>query len=182
MINSSHGIILAKLPNNYALVLKEEQKQGLNEKELQRVNALKQRDKDVRQHEASHIRNPEIIAVGAPKYQYAIGPDGKAYAIGGSVTVTTGRATTPEDAMRKAMALKQSAMGVAEPSAKDISAAISANYMFQEALIKRAKGPDFSSTGTLVGNELMHTKSYADHKKLAEQKNSGQSANVDFFA
>jgi hypothetical protein len=139
LISSINSRVIAELPGGRALVEKEKDANDPNNPQQQQIQQLKQRDAEVRQHEAKHTSNPELIAVGAPKYTYVIGPDGKAYAVGGSVTVSTGKPRNAEDAMRKAMALKSSAMGVGEPSTQDMGAAISANTMIQQAITNSAR-------------------------------------------
>ncbi len=175
----NNSIILAKLADNYALVMKEKHVHGLSDNEQKAVNELKSRDKEVRLHEAEHMRNPELISVGGPKFTYAIGPDGKAYAIGGNVTLTTGKPKSPEDAMQKAMALKNSSMGVGEPSSKDIGASISAGAMFQEAFIKSRGITDISEIKP--NNTDIRFKNYNEQKNLLSKPAGSSSTGINLL-
>ncbi len=80
--------------------------------------------------------NPNLMTLGGARYNYISGPDGKAYAIGGKVTVSTRPIKDAHDAYRKANALKNAALGVENPSPSDFAAAASAETIKHEALNK----------------------------------------------
>jgi len=132
---SLYSNILGRLPGGRVLVAKiNGPGPGEQDSSEQRViEQLKARDREVRQHEASHSTNPELVKIGAASFDYTIGPDGKAYATGGKVTLSTGGAGTPEEALRKAEALKKAAMAPGEPSSKDFQAMNAAVAMEMEA-------------------------------------------------
>ncbi len=134
--------IIARLPGNQVLVRKDraaDNPNGKSEEENRALQKLKNRDQEVRQHEAQHSRNLETIPIGGPQYTYTIGPDGKVYATGGQVIVATGTSSDPETALRKARALKSTALSTGEPSSTDMAAAVSAREMEMEAIIKMAR-------------------------------------------
>ncbi|HOP62134.1 MAG TPA: putative metalloprotease CJM1_0395 family protein [Spirochaetota bacterium] len=130
---SLYNSIVGRLPGNRVLVAKIKGPDEQDSSEQRVTEQLKARDREVRQHEAAHSRSPELIKVGATRFDYTIGPDGKAYATGGKVTLSTGSARTPEEALSKAEALKKAAMAPGEPSSKDFQAMNAAVAMEHEA-------------------------------------------------
>lgn len=94
------------------------------------IKELKARDTEVKTHELQHLASAGAYARGGAVYDYQVGPDGKAYAIGGHVDVDTSPVSgNPSATIQKAQVLKQSAMSVADPSAADSSVAIDAAAM-----------------------------------------------------
>ncbi|MCA8932648.1 MAG: hypothetical protein KDA49_09290, partial [Rhodospirillaceae bacterium] len=59
---------------------------GLTEEEQAEVDALKERDAEVRRHEQAHAAAGGAYA-GQPTYEYQTGPDGNRYAVGGEVNI-----------------------------------------------------------------------------------------------
>lgn len=103
--------------------------ENLDETEKQMVRELEQRDREVRQHEQQHVAAAGEFAKGSPTYAFQLGPDGKMYAVGGSVEVDISTETDPEKALRKANMLKAAAMGVDDLSAADARVASKASSM-----------------------------------------------------
>ncbi len=97
------------------------------------LQQLKQRDAEVKAHEASHMNSAGVLTIGGPRYTYQIGPDGKPYAIGGKVTLATQPARDSRTAEINARNLKKAALSVHDPSPQDLSAASSAEDMINEA-------------------------------------------------
>lgn len=99
---------------------------GLTEAEEQQVADLKQRDREVRQHEQAHSVVLGSYAAGVPVYYYQMGPDGRAYAVGGSVKVDmSGTGSASRDAA-KAMKIRAAAAASGDMSSADMSVAMSA--------------------------------------------------------
>jgi|GEM_PF-1114383 len=140
---SINNHIIARLPGKQVLVSKTQQNNELSESEKKALDELKKRDKEVKNHEAAHTGNPELQTIGTPSYSYVLGPDGKMYAVGGEVTISTGRISDPQDALRKAAALKKASLSSDNPSSADLAAASSASQMETEALqqIKKDDNP-----------------------------------------
>ncbi|HEY0707081.1 MAG TPA: putative metalloprotease CJM1_0395 family protein [Polyangia bacterium] len=92
------------------------------------VQALRQRDTEVRAHEAAHMAAAGATGGGA-SFDYKIGPDGRHYAVGGEVPVRTAPAKTPEEAIRNAAQLRAAALAPAQPSAQDRAVAAEAAAM-----------------------------------------------------
>ena len=136
MISCNPHMIQMKLPGNQVMTIKQsncEDCQGLTNEEKIELAKLQKRDQEVRQHENMHMNNPDVQSIGGAKYTYTQGPDGKMYASGGKVTLTTGPTSDPKTAERKARALGDAALAPGEPSNQDLAAAHAAKKMEQEA-------------------------------------------------
>ena len=106
----------------------------LTEEEQQKVQELKSRDREVRQHEQAHMAAAGGYARGGPSYEYTTGPDNRRYATGGEVSIDTSRvADDPEATIRKAQVIYRAAIAPAEPSSQDRSVASEAKQMEAEA-------------------------------------------------
>lgn len=97
------------------------------------VKNLQARDTEVKAHEAAHQAAGGGMA-GVASYTYEQGPDGKMYAIGGEVSISTKGGSTPEEAVRNARQVAAAAMAPASPSPQDYSVASSARVMEMKAL------------------------------------------------
>lgn len=104
----------------------------LSEAEQRVVEELRARDAEVRAHELAHVAAAGGLA-GAPSFSYQTGPDGKRYAIGGSVSIDTSSGRTPEETISKAQRIRSAATAPAEPSAQDRAVAGRANQMEADA-------------------------------------------------
>lgn len=106
----------------------------LSEAEHQVVAQLKSRDREVRAHEQAHLAAAGPYATSGPQFEYAIGPDGKRYAIGGHVEIDI--SPVPGDAeatLRKATIVRSAALAAASPSSADQRVAAMASRMAAEA-------------------------------------------------
>ncbi|RMD64917.1 MAG: hypothetical protein D6824_03380, partial [Planctomycetota bacterium] len=72
----------------------------LSDEEQQQLEELRARDAEVRAHEAAHLSAAGGLAKGGPSFETQVGPDGKAYAVGGEVSVDTSPGATPEETIR----------------------------------------------------------------------------------
>lgn len=87
------------------------------------VNRLQQRDQQVRQEEKAHAAVAGDLA-GPISYTYQRGPDGRQYAVGGSVGIQASALSgDPEEAARKAGRLAAAANAATNPSLQDYAAA-----------------------------------------------------------
>lgn len=105
----------------------------LSPEALQMIGELQKRDAEVRAHEAAHLAAAGPYAKGGPSFTYQQGPDGKSYAIGGSVDVDTSAESTPQETLQKAQVIRNAAMAPANPSAQDIAVAAKASQMAADA-------------------------------------------------
>lgn len=100
--------------------------------ELDVIEQLKSRDREVRAHEAAHAAVGGQYA-GTPSYTFQRGPDGRNYAIGGKVSIDVSTIPNdPEATARKMDIVRRAALAPAEPSAPD-------RRIAQEALVKKQK-------------------------------------------
>lgn len=105
----------------------------LSEAEEAQVRQLQERDREVRQHEQAHARVGGQYA-GAPRYEFVTGPDGRQYAVAGSVSIDVSPIPgDPEATARKAETVRRAALAPAEPSAQDRRVAAEAQALLQEA-------------------------------------------------
>lgn len=95
--------------------------------EYRELQDLKQRDREVRQHEQAHIAAGGAHVQGGASFSYATGPDGRRYATGGEVQIDTAEVSgDPAATIRKMQAIRSAATAPADPSAQDRSVAAQA--------------------------------------------------------
>ena len=103
----------------------------LSPEERAAVEALRQRDAQVRQEETAHAGTAGSLA-GPIAYVYQRGPDGRQYAVGGSVPISAQTVTgDPDEARRIGGRIAAAALAATNPSAADLSAAARA-YRFAQ--------------------------------------------------
>lgn len=112
--------------------------QELTEAEERMVKDLQSRDTEVRAHEAAHQAAGGGLT-GPATFTYQQGPDGKMYAIGGEVSITTPASSSPEEAIANARQVITAAMAVSDPSPQDYAVAASARVMEIKAQQQLAK-------------------------------------------
>ena len=106
----------------------------LSEEDLKQVQELKERDQEVRTHEAAHLAAAGKYATGGPSYEYKRGPDGKNYAVGGEVGIDTSAIPgDPQATLQKAQQIRAAAQAPANPSSQDRAVAASAAQMEAKA-------------------------------------------------
>lgn len=106
---------------------------GLTEEERRVVAELKQRDAEVRAHEAAHKAAAGAYA-GAVSYTYQQGPDGRRYAVGGEVPIDISTVPgDPQATVRKMQQIRRAALAPAEPSGADRAVAAAATKAMLEA-------------------------------------------------
>ncbi|GEM_PF-1099068 len=114
--------------------------QELSEEEQEAVERLQKRDREVRTHEQAHVAAGGQYVRGGVQYDYANGPDGRRYAVGGEVSIDTSPVSGDPDAtIRKAQAIRRAALAPAEPSGQDRRAAASAGQMEAKARQEQVK-------------------------------------------
>lgn len=118
------------------------------------LDKLEARDTKVRNHEAQHVMAAGGQAQGAPTYTYQTGPDGRRYAVGGSVNIATMTTGDPEQDARQARNAERAAMATGEPSSRDMQAA-------QTARLKEADASQRQRDAALDAYERQGAVSYA---------------------
>lgn len=97
------------------------------------LTQLRARDREVRLHEAAHAAIGGRYA-GAATFQYRRGPDGRNYAVGGEVGISTGPVPGNLQAtIEKARTIRAAALAPAEPSAQDRQVAAEAAQLELDA-------------------------------------------------
>ena len=98
-----------------------------------KIDQLKARDLEVRQHEQAHLAAAGGLATSGASYTYQLGPNGVNYAVGGEVDIDTSPGRTPEETIDKARQIQAAALAPADPSSQDRNVAARAAQMQQEA-------------------------------------------------
>lgn len=115
------------------------QPQELSEDEKRQVNKLQDRDREVRAHEAAHLAAAGGLARGGASFSYQTGPDGRAYAVGGEVSIDTSPVDgNPQATIQKAQTIRAAALAPAQPSGADQAAAAAASKLEASARIELA--------------------------------------------
>lgn len=130
----------ATLPHRFVEATDEEgkrrqQESGQQEQQRQRrqIEALAERDLEVRKHEQAHQTTGGEHA-GSPTYEYARGPDGRRYASGGEVAIDVGVIHgDPAATLVKMQQVRAAALAPVEPSSQELSVARSATVKEAQA-------------------------------------------------
>ena len=159
---------------------------NLTAEEQAQVEKLKARDAEVKNHEAAHLAAAGQYAKGGPKYVYQTGPDGKQYAIGGSVSIDVSPVSgNPQATLQKAQQVRSAALAPAEPSGQDQKVAAAASQMEAEARLQlarekaeKATNDSDSQTSDTYGpfGSLVIDKEFGNNDKNASQESSFVSA------
>lgn len=126
----------------------------LSEEEQRVVRELKQRDAEVRRHEAAHASAGGSYA-GPPSFEFQRGPDGGQYAVGGEVSIDTSVEDTPEETIRKMEIVRRAALAPADPSPQDLRVAADAQQKAAEAQaeLRREEAEALTGDGESDGAE-----------------------------
>lgn len=137
----------------------------LSTAEKQVLRELKDRDRDVRQHEQKHMAAAGDLAKGGPRYHYQIGPDGKPYAVGGEVQIDTSPVSgDPEANRHKAERIRRAALAPGDASGPDLAVAADAHSATEMNSASDVSG--VQRFGTRAHNEYLRnaTDDTADHE------------------
>ncbi|MEO0483411.1 MAG: putative metalloprotease CJM1_0395 family protein [Planctomycetota bacterium] len=134
--------------------------QTLTKEERAQVDKLRARDQEVRTHEQAHVAAAGALFRGGPFYTYQQGPDGKRYAVGGSVKIDTSEGRTPEETIQRAAQIRAAALAPAEPSGAD--RAIAANAARMEAQARQELAAEQAANQSESGEDDTGTTSPAD--------------------
>lgn len=98
------------------------------------LKQLQARDREVRAHEQAHLAAAGQYAKGGASFSYTRGPDGRNYATGGEVGISTSAVSgDPEATLRKAEQVRRAALAPAEPSTQDLKVAAQATATASQA-------------------------------------------------
>jgi hypothetical protein len=105
----------------------------LSDEEQQELDTLKRRDREVRTHEQAH-KAAGGAYTGAMRLNFQMGPDGKRYAVEGSVPIDVSPvAGDPAATLRKMEVVARAANAPASPSGADRAVASQAARVMQQA-------------------------------------------------
>lgn len=109
---------------------------------------LQARDRLVRAHEHAHMAAGGGRVAGMAQYDYQTGPDGRQYAVGGSVSVVmTSVPGDPEATRRSADAAERAAMAPGGPSGQDFTVAADARRMRARAAAEEQRLDEAGEAG-----------------------------------
>lgn len=107
--------------------------ESLSDEEQRQVDEMKRRDREVRTHEQAH-KTAGGAHTGSIRLSYQMGPDGKRYAVGGSVPIDVSPvAGDPAATLRKMEVVARAANAPASPSGPDRAVAAQARRAMQQA-------------------------------------------------
>ena len=105
----------------------------LTKEQLDVVQALQARDREVRAHEQAHKSVGGALA-GAVSYTYQSGPNGQRYAVGGEVPIDASPISgDPAATIRKMNIVRAAATAPIDPSAQDLRVAATASRVLAQA-------------------------------------------------
>ena len=108
--------------------------------EEREVEDLRQRDREVRAHEAAHKAAAGSLSSGAASFSFTTGPDGRRYATSGEVSIDTSAVSGDPDAtVRKLLQVRAAALAPASPSGQDRKVAAQASAQVQAARAEAAQ-------------------------------------------
>lgn len=122
---------------------------GADRAEAGAVADLRARDREVRSHEQAHRAAGGRYVSGGVHLDYQRGPDGRYYAVGGDVSVSTSPVPgDPQATLRKMAAVRRAALAPAEPSSQDLKVAAQAAVAASRArlALNGAQGGDARGT------------------------------------
>ncbi len=115
----------------------------LSRDEVNQIMELRTTDMKVRAHEMAHLAASGGFATSGAKFEYAVGPDGKSYAVAGEVSIDTSPVKDdPHATMAKARTIRGAALAPADPSGADRAVAAAAAQMEAEAAQQLARARD----------------------------------------
>lgn len=95
----------------------------ISPEQQRQIDELRAIDRQVREHEAAHLRNGAGVVTSGASYSYAYGPDGKQYAVAGEVGIDTSPERKPEDNIDKGQRIQIAALAPRDPSSTDFRVA-----------------------------------------------------------
>jgi hypothetical protein len=156
----------------------------LSKDEQKQVTELKQRDREVRAHEAAHVGAGSGVVSGGVKFSYQSGPDGKRYAVGGEVGIDASPVKdNPEATIRKMQQVRAAALAPASPSGQDrsVAAAAAAQEATARMELNAAQQEKSSSDQSAQSvNKPTGKKVYTEN--AVEKQQQSAAATVDFTA
>ena len=148
----------------------------LDAQELQQLNSLKQRDREVRTHEQAHLSTAGQYARGGASFTFQKGPDGNSYAVGGEAGIDVGKERSPEATVTKMRTIKRAALAPANPSQTD-------RHIAAQAAVKEAQANKEilqQKQEELLQSESQASPLQADETTIPPKANEGQVLDSSF--
>lgn len=164
-------------PDEATSALQSKARERSAEKELslveqQQIQQLSQRDREVRQHELAHQAAAGQHG-GSIQLDYTVGPDGKRYAVSGSVQVDMSPESTAEATIEKAEQIKRAALAPAEPSGQDRAVAQQATMMAMAAraeMLREDRQEQIDSRSERMSESERQSEEKTQQKEAVEQE------------
>ena len=148
----------------------------LTDEEIRQVTELKQRDTEVRAHEAAHMAAGGVFVRGGASFSYQTGPDNGRYAVGGEVNIDTSPVNgDPEATIRKMQTVRSAALAPANPSGQDRSVAAKASTREARAQQELAK----ERAEEVKENREKHSTAASEYKKNDNPSVESTGQNID---
>lgn len=163
----------AEQPSVGGSVRGQDAEKQLTDQQRQEVAKLKQRDQEVRTHEQAHRAAGGAYA-GAISLQFTQGPDGKRYAVEGSVLIDLSPVKgDPAATIRKMQQVQRAAVAPADPSAADRRVAAQARRAEQQARAELTAQKRNAAQGTTaITDDEQHTDdNFADQASQVDLTN-----------
>lgn len=94
-------------------------KTELSAADKRRVAELQQTDRNIREHEAAHLRAGAGVVTSGASFTYTKGPDDKQYAVSGEVSIDTSSEREPQSNIDKGERIQIAALAPRDPSPQD---------------------------------------------------------------
>jgi len=144
--------------------------EGYSEAELESINALEVRHREVIAHEKAHSAVGGQHA-GTPRYSYETGPDGERYAVSGEVSIDTSIISgDPQATLQKAQQIKAAALAPVDPSIQDLRVANKADQMANQArsdIIEANSGDQERNQASSTRNEVSVQEHFTDQDNVS---------------
>ncbi len=138
------------------------------------IQQLAERDREVRAHEQAHAAVGGQLA-GSPSYTFERGPDGVSYAVGGEVSISSGKVPgDPEATLANARIVQQAALAPAEPSPQDRRVAADAAQLQQQAIQEIAQQAQEARTEIEAEIEAEREQKAAEEQQRTDELRESQ--------
>lgn len=124
--------------------------------ERQKLDQLKKPDREVRNHETSHLAAAAGLASSGAQYGYAIGPDRQRYAVSGEVRIENSKGSSAQESLLQAQQIQAAALAPAKPSSQDRAVAAKAareEAQASEEIAQKAEQASAENNKTAVAPE-----------------------------
>lgn len=146
------------------------------------VDALKQRDREVRAHEQAHQAVGGQYA-SAPSFTMESGPDGGRYATGGKVQIDISAEADPEATIRKMQQVQAAALAPVDPSGQDHAVAAKAAQIAMTARAElQSRGMGTSAAQTTQDDEGTSSASSESAPVVSRSRSYVQESLTDLMA